>query len=242
MPAPFSFTFLCTKEQQGQEVSVCLWLHRTLHSLETENVAFKKKNPPSIFKIFLWAPKRNPCRLLRSVWSSEVTSLQTWLMQGTSTHPSQACYRQMSPDTQYVQLVVPEPTSLGWPPASAPHNWGPELGPTCWVQQNPKCFAKCKPLRNTHFKVTCKMEEADCSLEGLQSPRLQSKGRLLWHTRVLTHMMSHLLLFSVAELYKSSLCAVTPERQHTSSAVTLWQLHTVGEAILRTDLSYLVFM
>lgn len=51
------------KQQQGEEVSVCLWLHRTLHSLETENVAFNKKKKKILLpssKFFYDSPKETP--------------------------------------------------------------------------------------------------------------------------------------------------------------------------------------
>lgn len=102
-----SFTFLCTKaasrliQQQGEEMSAP---SSTLHSLETEKVALKKKILPSLN--FFYDPQKKILQTIRSVWGSEVMSLQT-------SHRVQVLVKHAtytSPDTQYVQLVVPEPT------------------------------------------------------------------------------------------------------------------------------------
>lgn len=99
-----------------------LWLHRTLHSLETEIVAFKKKKSSFHLQNFSMSPQKKPlqtpkvCLELRGDESADLThagNIYPILVK----HATRRC-----PQTQYVQLVVPEPTSLGWPPASAPHN------------------------------------------------------------------------------------------------------------------------
>lgn len=109
------------KQQQGEEMSVCLWLHRTLHSRLRMWPSIKKKKSSFHLQNFSMITQKKPlqtpkvCLELRGNESADLTHT------GNIYPSSQACYTQMSPDTQYVQLVVPKPTFLAWPPASTPH-------------------------------------------------------------------------------------------------------------------------
>lgn len=142
----------------------------TLHSLETEKVALKKKILPSLN--FFYDPQKKILQTIRSVWGSEVMSMQT--SHRVKSWSSMLHTRLQIHSVSSWWYLSPPLTKVA--SCQCNINRGPQPGCTCranTTQTTLKYFANCKPLRDKTVRGYLQNDgRGRLLLEGLES-----KGR-----------------------------------------------------------------